>query len=234
VKPKKGWTKILSNIVFQGAILGAFIAATLSTVIVLRFSNYFNNNIVLTSNDIILILMFLGLIIGIVNGQTLQFLAQKREMSKSLQKPEPPRLKVDFESLNTYVEQQFEAIDKAVTSYTPPQPPPTPKLEDHDVILRVLQNLLGDASFRREKLPDFVLKQIDNIANILYSNYQIETKFYHPNEEASGSTENINLFDFEPSLVPEIKQPTTFRPALIKGEQVLVQGRVLQPQDFES
>jgi hypothetical protein len=55
----------------------------------------------------------------------------------------------------------------------------------------------------------------------------METRVYQPNGEPSG--QDWAMFEFEPSLEPDSPEYVTMKPAFVKGDEVILQGRVIEP-----
>ncbi|MDJ0900276.1 MAG: hypothetical protein QNJ55_15845 [Xenococcus sp. MO_188.B8] len=124
-----------------------------------------------------------------------------------------------------YLQERLETIDQEVASVDdkPKDITPKPKLEDHQDLLEWLQKLMGETRQEQAQLPKFTRQRIDELGMILKF-HGVEAEFYQASEEE----DTWSKFDFEPSLNPNIKEYITIKPALIKGDRVLLRGLVYQ------
>ncbi len=151
------------------------------------------------------------------------------EKTKDCQTETPIFNSGDIDRLLSELEQQLKAIDRDVAKYTEPKPPPKPTVENHPDVLEFLQNLIGDAHYEESLLPDYTRRRIEQLPTIL-RNYQIEAKFFELSQEEKQPTqEQEEMFEFEPSLNPDIKDYVTLVPALVKDKKIIKQGRVIKP-----
>ena len=134
---------------------------------------------------------------------------------------------IGIERLLSELEQQLKGIDRDVAKYTEPKPPPKPTVENHPDVLEFLQNLMGDAHYEESSLPDYTRRRIEQLPTILRK-YQIEAKFFELSQEEKQPTQEA-MFEFEPSLNPDIKDYVTLVPALVKDKKIIKQGRVIKP-----
>ncbi len=88
-------------------------------------------------------------------------------------------------------------------------------------LLNFLQMLIGTSSFEN---PEMTLELTKLLPQILMEQ-GIRVQVYRPNDEHSSR----GYFDFEPPIDQSAKDYVTLAPALLKGEQVLRRGRVIEP-----
>ncbi|ERN41035.1 hypothetical protein KR51_00022920 [Rubidibacter lacunae KORDI 51-2] len=186
------------------------------------------------SNFAIPLLLASAALGGVTVGSIVE-IAKDRQKTRLLDKNndlkmETPALDLmDVEHLLTELEKQLKGIDRDISKYSEPKPPPEPTIENHRDILEFLQNLMGDAHFEKSSLPGYTRKRIDQLPTILRK-YQIRAEFFELNQgEKHPTQEQEEMFEFEPSLDPNIKDYVTLVPALVKEENMLSQGRVIKP-----
>jgi len=133
---------------------------------------------------------------------------------------------LDKKELLAYLEQTFEVIDQTVAEYSRLSEPveSKPKLEDHPEVLEFMQNLIGEALALETQLPLIFQSKVKELASILRK-YGIRTQTYQENAPDTVK----ELFDFEPSLDPDLQNYVMAKPALTKGDQILLRGSVIEP-----
>jgi hypothetical protein len=133
---------------------------------------------------------------------------------------------LDKNELLTYLEQTFEVIDQTVAEYSRLSEPveSKPKLEDHPEVLEFIQNLMGETLALETQLPLIFQSKVKELSSILRK-YGIRTQTYQENAPDTVK----ELFDFEPSLDPDLQNHVMAKPALTKGDQILLRGSVIEP-----
>ena len=133
---------------------------------------------------------------------------------------------IDTTDLLAYLEQTFNVIDYTVAEYSHLSEPveSKPKLEDHPEVLEFMQNLMGETLTLETQLPPIFQSRIKELSSILRK-YGIRSQNYQDNVPNTVK----ELFDFEPSLDPNLQNYVTAKPALIKGDEILLRGRVIEP-----
>ncbi len=94
------------------------------------------------------------------------------------------------------------------------------EIEEMPELLNFLQTLIGVSSLEN---PDMTLELTKLLPQILMEQ-GIRVQSYRANDERSSR----KYFDFEPPI-DDTKNYVTLAPALLKGEQVLRRGRVIEP-----
>ena len=125
-----------------------------------------------------------------------------------------------------YLEQSFNVIDYTVAEYRRLSEPveSKPKLEDHPEVMEFMQNLMGETLMLETQLPPIFVSRIKELSSILRM-YEIRSQSYQ--DKDSETTKE--LFNFEPSLDPNLQNYVTAKPAFIKGDEILLRGRVIEP-----
>ncbi len=93
-------------------------------------------------------------------------------------------------------------------------------------MLQFLQDLIGETLDEQAEISPLMRRQIERISTILKP-YDIEVVVYQPNTEQSKNA--FPFFEFEPSLDLNLQEYVTLKPAFIKGDRVLLPGRVIEP-----
>ncbi len=236
-KSKPHFNKSIFTQIITGVLIGVISAAL---ALFLTYKNIEPSDIeatvqVPTPESQLSLIILVGVVVGATLGTASYYLLNKQEVSDELVNSEIPELEVDefvLQLLPLYLEDKFELIDRAVASKAPLPPPPTPEIEDHEILLEFLQSLLGDSSYKRDQLTDFTLQKINKLATIL-RNYGITAKFYEHSDEPNALREAQSLFSFEPSINKNRKEYTTVIPALLRGNRVILRGRVFTPFSSE-
>lgn len=133
---------------------------------------------------------------------------------------------LDKNELLVYLEQTFNVIDDTVAEYSrlSEHVESKPKLEDHPEVLEFMQNLIGETLTLETQLPPIFQLRIKELSSILRK-HGIRSQIYQDNAPDTVK----ELFDFEPSLDPDLQNYVTAKPALTKGDQILLRGRVIEP-----
>lgn len=141
---------------------------------------------------------------------------------------EENKLEVDVDVFLSYFSQAFESIDNAVVADGNKQKKPIPKntLEEHSDVLQFLQDLIGETLDEQAGISPLMRRQIERISTILKP-YDIEVLVYQPNTEQLRNA--FPFFEFEPSLDPNLQEYVILKPAFVKGDEVLLRGRVIEP-----
>lgn len=179
----------------------------------------------------------LGATIGAVTGGVIGKIIQDNkqndvdnnfETTKELVK-DKKRFIIDTDRFLSYLYQAFQSIDLTVSAYgnKSEKTDKSGGLEDNLDILEYLQELMADALDEKVQLPISVKRRIQQAATIL-RHYGIEARAYKALEG-----EDL-MFNFEPSLDPEIKTYVTLKHALVRDNQVIIPGCVIEPQGVRS
>lgn len=131
-------------------------------------------------------------------------------------------VRVDSKILLDNIADALNTIDRAVTQAEEVKPlSSTSGVEEMPELLNFLQTLIGASSLEN---PDMTLELTKLLPQILIEQ-GIGVQSYRPNDAHSSR----GYFDFEPSIDQSAKDYVTLAPALLKGEQVLRRGRVIEP-----
>lgn len=164
---------------------------------------------------ILLMFLLLGLEVAIqLNKNT----------SDSVTLPAAPQInvRVDSKILLDNIADALNTIDRAVAQAEEVKPlSSTTGVEEMPELLNFLQTLIGTSSLEN---PDMTLELTKLLPQILIAQ-GIGVQSYQPNDTHSAR----GYFDFEPSIDQSAKDYVTLAPALLKGEQVLRRGRVIEP-----
>ncbi|MDJ0556370.1 MAG: hypothetical protein QNJ68_18415 [Microcoleaceae cyanobacterium MO_207.B10] len=136
--------------------------------------------------------------------------------SRTWSAPEP-QLQLDADILISKFEEQLKAIDELVIKYGTPSEPPKPKLEDHPATLKFFQNCLKQK--HQGIIPPLLMEEL----NYLLDSSEIEIQDYDPNSNDNRYQE----FEFVPNH--DSKNYETIKPALLKGDRVILKGVVREP-----
>lgn len=132
-------------------------------------------------------------------------------------------VRVDSKVLLDNLGDALNTIDRAVAQAEEVKKPlgSTSEIEEMPELLNFLQMLIGTSSLEN---PEMTLELTKLIPQILMEQ-GIRVQSYRPNDEHSDR----GYFDFEPPIDESAKDYVTLTPALLKGEQVLRRGRVIEP-----
>jgi hypothetical protein len=166
----------------------------------------------------------LGTIIGGITGGVFSKIAQEKQLSKKSEIPKyQVKTSINIEKLLEHIYQALQSIDLTITAYGGKEDKaPKSGLENNLDLLEYLQDLLADALDEKTQLPISVRRRIEQATTIL-RRYGIEARVYQPSQEQDL------MFYFEPSIDPEIKSYTTIKHALMKGDQIILPGYVVEP-----
>jgi hypothetical protein len=172
---------------------------------------------------ILLISLLIGLEVAIQ-------LDTSHENSSGLQALEVPQIitRVDSKVLLDNIADALNTIDRAVAQTEAVKKPldSTGGIVEIPELLNFLQMLIGTSSLEN---PEMTLELTKLLPQILMEQ-GIRVQVYRPNDEHSSR----GYFDFEPPIDQSAKDYVTLAPALLKGEQVLRRGRVIEPQAYSS
>lgn len=139
------------------------------------------------------------------------------------------KIEVDIDRLLSHLYQVFQSIDITVAAYgSREEKAISPGLENNLDLLEYLQELMADALDEQTQLPIAVRRRIEQAATIL-RHYGIQARTYQPIAGQSQEAEALSIFYFEPSLDPEVTNYITLKPALVKDDQLLLPGYVIEP-----
>lgn len=168
-----------------------------------------------------------GTIIGVTAGVIVNYVSETDKTTTDNPRHQKIEPNIDIQRLLSNLNQAFADIDRAVKAYIPDKPAKS-SLEEHRDLLEYLQNLMADALDEQVEMSKQMRKRIEQAAMILRQN-GIEAKDYHESEKQSSGIDPWSMFDFEPSLEPEIQEYVTLKHAFVKDGQVLLRGRVIEP-----
>lgn len=140
----------------------------------------------------------------------------KNADSRTWSVPEP-QLQINVDLLISKFEEQLKAIDELVIKYGTPSEPPKPQLEDHPAALEFFQNCLKQK--QEGNIPPQLMEELD----YLLESSEIEIQDYDPD----SSDDRYQKFEFVPNLDSEDYE--TIKPALLKGDRVILKGVVREP-----
>lgn len=167
-------------------------------------------------------------------NQTSSSLSSHNESPASAIQSDPQQL--DGSVFLSNIEQLFRIVDEVLDENNRlieaarPQPI-VPKLEDHTRILEFIQDLLGWYQRKKGDMTDVIGNALEvrfeERLPDLFSEYGIQVCYYPT--EAGGR--DLKLFDFEYEVgEPRLTMPLMVRPAFLKEGNVLLRGRVIEPQ----
>lgn len=153
--------------------------------------------------------------------------------SKTTVENEVPRLRINPDLILSNLSQGFKEIDLAVARCLEDRKkqPDKPSLDKLTDVLEVLQDLMGEELDDQNQIPALVSKQLKRIPSVL-RHYGMEARVYQPKGEPSS--QDWAMFEFEPSLEPDLQEYVTMKPAFVKGDEVILQGRVIEPTPIQS
>jgi hypothetical protein len=157
-------------------------------------------------------------------------------------------VRVDSKVLLDNLADALNTIDRAVAQAEEVQKPlgSSSGIEEMPELLNFLQMLMGASSLEN---PEMTLELTKLIPQILMEQGIRVQSFSIPNRDLDPRPANIlnqftdrsndehssrEYFDFEPPIDPSAKDYVTITPALLKGEQVLRRGRVIEPAYSEA
>lgn len=141
----------------------------------------------------------------------------------SLQPIEAPIVGINSNVLLDNLADALNTIDRAVAQAEEVKKPlgSSSEIEEMPELLNFIQMLIGASSLEN---PDMTLELTKLLPQILIEQ-GIRVQSYRPNDEHSER----GYFDFEPPIDESAKDYVTLTPALLKGEQVIRRGRVIEP-----
>jgi len=142
---------------------------------------------------------------------------------------------LDYSVFLANLDQLFKTVDEVLdehnrlTEAARPQPI-VPKLEDHTRIMEFIQDLLGWYQRKKGEMSDVIGDALgvrfEEQLPDLFSEYGIQVCYY-PTETRDS---DLKLFDFEDEVGEQrLTKPLMVRPALLKKDEVLLRGRVIEP-----
>ncbi|NJR17955.1 MAG: hypothetical protein HC785_21000 [Calothrix sp. CSU_2_0] len=171
----------------------------------------------------------IGGLIGGVTGATISQINRQKSSTETanietLQQPQlQPQIIINIDKLLDYLYQSFQSIEITVAAQKQSvEKTPKPGLENNLDLLEYLQDLMADALDENTQLPISIRRRIQQAATIL-RHYGIEARVYQPSDKQDL------MFYFEPSLNPEITDYITLKHALVKDNQILLPGSVIEP-----
>lgn len=135
---------------------------------------------------------------------------------------------INAEGIVSCLEQAYAVIDRMVAEFgaRPSEVRPVITLDLMPDTLEFLQGLLGDAASVGQALPDTLALRLKQVPTLLRHS-GIRAEYYRP---GATTPEQAQLwFELEPSLDPEVEHYVSTLPALLKGDDVLLRGRVIVP-----
>jgi len=168
------------------------------------------------------------------------FTREPKGMSNSHTEPSSPSQSLedsfpDYDLAFGFLEELFKTVDTMVEEYgrleESARPRPVePKLDDHRGVLEFIQDLLGWYERKQGDIPKDALQPLkmrlkDHLPDLL-SEYDIQIKYYDP----ETTLQDAAYFDFEKEVgAQKLQSPLMVRPALLKGAELLLKGRVIEP-----
>lgn len=184
-------------------------------ILVLLFS--LTRSAPLTWMSILLMSVIIGLEAAIQLGK-----GNSQNSPNSFQLEAPQMIvRVDSKVLLDNIADALNTIDRAVAQAEAVKTlDSNSEIEEMPELLNFLQTLMGVSSLEN---PDMTLELTKLLPQILMEQ-GIRVQSYRANDEHSSR----GYFDFEPPI-DDAKNYVTLAPALLKGEQVLRRGRVIEP-----
>ncbi|MGE5659890.1 MAG: hypothetical protein ACM37W_25140 [Actinomycetota bacterium] len=142
--------------------------------------------------------------------------------SAQLQKMPQPALRVDSQVLLDNLADALNTIDEAVARAKDTQKPlDASGIEELPELLQVIQRLMGASFLNKPQMAIEVAKLLPQVLR----EQGIRAEVY----QLSGIDSDRTYFDFEPSIDRSAKEFVTVTPALLKGDRLLLKGRVIEP-----
>lgn len=169
-----------------------------------------------------------GAIVGVASNYMLKNKGIGDIESHSTRENQIPLLRINPEPILSNLYQGFENIDKAVARCLEDRKkqPDKPNLDKLTDVLAVLQDLMGEELDEPNQIPTLMSKQLKRIPAVL-RHYGMEARVYETKGEPSD--QDWKMFEFESSLEPDLQEYVTTKPAFVKGNEVILQGRVIEP-----
>lgn len=172
-----------------------------------------------------------GTLLGVVTGKGVSLLLESKHLSDRASEVKNKPLQVIPIISDAVVFAQkwgeiYAITDEAIATYGVTYQPPKPSLENHSDVLELFQNLLGESQSREAQLDPIILGRIKEIRTLLRSS-DIEVHTFLPTQEVDDSIRS--MFEIEPSIDPDLKSYKCLLPALVKGNQILLMGRIIEP-----
>lgn len=173
-------------------------------------------------------ILLLSVLIGL---EALQLGNLNQENSAgSLMPASAPQLtmRVDSKVLLDNLGDALNTIDRAISQAEQVKKPEgsTSGIEEMPELLNFIQMLIGASSRENPEMTHELSKLIPQIL----MEQGIRVQSYRPSDEHSSR----GYFDFEPPIDQSAKDYVTLAPALLKGEQVIRRGRVIEPAYSEA
>ncbi|BAZ11890.1 hypothetical protein NIES4071_37160 [Calothrix sp. NIES-4071] len=171
----------------------------------------------------------IGAAIGGITGGTISQVIKYRKPNDIALSSQPQltevNVNIDINKLLDYLYQAFQSIDITVSAYRNSEKAPKPGIENNLDLLEYLQDLMADGLDNSNQLPVTVRRRIEQASSIL-RHYGIEARTYKSNSEPNTDQD---MFYFEPSIDAEVNDYITLKPALVKDNQVILPGYVIEP-----
>jgi outer membrane lipoprotein SlyB len=173
----------------------------------------------------------IGAITGGIIGKIVQEIKLPENSNNTIQveSQKEGKVSINIDKLLDNLYQAFQSIDLTVAAYgTREEKASKLELENNLDLLEYLQDLMADTLDKQILLPTAVRRRIEQAATIL-RHYGIEARVYQPLQEEKSGIEALSMFYFEPSLDPQVTDYITLKHALVKDNQVLLPGSVIEP-----
>ncbi len=149
--------------------------------------------------------------------------------ANSAQLPEAPQpaVRVDSKVLLDNLADALNTIDQAVARAKEANKTlDSSGMEEVPELLNLVQRLIGASFLDR---PQMALELANMLPQVLIEQ-GIRAQIYRPGDARS----HREYFDFEPSIDRSSKEYVTIAPALLKGDRLLLRGRVIEPAYSEA
>jgi len=146
----------------------------------------------------------------------------------------------DYDLAFGFLEELFKTVDTMVEECgrfeEAARPRPVePKLDDHRRVSEFIQDLLcwyerKQRDILKDALQPLKMRLKDHLPDLV-SEYNIQIKYYDP----ETTMQDAAYFDFEKEVgAQKLQSPLMVRPALLKEEELLLKGRVIEPTSSTS
>lgn len=143
---------------------------------------------------------------------------------------------VDKNSINSWLKESFELIDSItedpvfqVTAQPVVEPEKT--LADFPDILTYFQKLLGETKLEEQDVPGSVRRRIQLLPKLLQA-HGIEARYFDSDQDSQK--QDFALWEYEKNPDSESSDFQGLAPALLRDKEVLLRGRVSEPENLNS
>ncbi|HIK27383.1 MAG: hypothetical protein N3E45_13470 [Oscillatoriaceae bacterium SKW80] len=175
-----------------------------------------------------MLILLTAVLVGLeVSPQVNKSDREKNENSTQLEELTQPAIRVNSKVLLDNLADALNTIEQAVTRAKETNKSLNSKgMEDVPELLNIIQRLIGASFLAR---PQMALELANLLPQVLMEQ-GIRAQIYRPGDADSQR----EYFDFEPSIDRSSQEYVTITPALLKGDRLLLKGRVIEPAYSEA